>query len=161
MEQNIKLVSAEGTIYEVEESVACKSQFIKNRIEEVGTAQVISLTDIKFEILEKVIEYCRHYKDSSPKEIERPLRSAIIQDSVSAWDANFVDAELGVIIELISAANYLDISSLTTLGCAKIGSMLWVNSAEELRTILHIENDFTPEEEAQAREEYEWLKQDN
>ena len=60
-EVKLKLISAEGTIYEIEENVACKSQLIKNMVEDAGTSEEIPLPNVKSEILEKVIEYCRHY----------------------------------------------------------------------------------------------------
>ena len=157
-EEKLKLVSAEGTTYEVEESVACKSQLIKNMVEDAGTAEEIPLPNVKSEILEKVIDYCRHYKDSSPQEIEKPLKSAMLQDVVQAWDANFVELEQEVLFELILAANYLDIKSLLDLTCAKVASMLKGKTAEEIRRQFNIENDFTPEEEAQVREENKWAE---
>ena len=157
-EVKLKLVSAEGNTYEVEENVACKSQLIKNMVEDAGTAEEIPLPNVKSEILEKVIEYARHYKDSNPQEIEKPLKSAMLQDVVPAWDANFVELEQEVLFELILAANYLDIKSLLDLTCAKVASMLKGKTAEEIRRQFNIENDFTPEEEAQVREENKWAE---
>jgi S-phase kinase-associated protein 1 len=116
------------------------------------------LPNVKPEILEKVIEYARHYKDSNPQEIEKPLKSAMLQDVVPAWDASFVELEQEVLFELILAANYLDIKSLLDLTCAKVASMLKGKTAEEIRRQFNIENDFTPEEEAQVREENKWAE---
>lgn len=157
-EVKLKLISAEGTTYEVEEPVACKSQLIKNMVEDAGTAEEIPLPNVKSEILEKVIEYCRHYKDSTPQEIEKPLKSSIMNEVVPQWDAGFVDLEQDTLFELILAANYLDIKSLLDLSCAKVASMLKGKTAEEIRRQFNIENDFTPEEEAQVREENKWAE---
>lgn len=157
-EVKLKLISAEGTTYEVEEQVACKSQLIKNMVEDAGTAEEIPLPNVKSEILEKVIEYCRHYKDSTPQEIEKPLKSSIMNEVVPQWDAGFVDLEQDTLFELILAANYLDIKSLLDLSCAKVASMLKGKTAEEIRRQFNIENDFTPEEEAQVREENKWAE---
>ena len=157
-EVRLKLVSAEGTIYEIEESVACKSQLIKNMVEDAGSSEEIPLPNVKSEILEKVIEYCRHYKDSSPQEIDKPLKSAILQDILPSWDAIFVEFDQEILFELILAANYLDIKSLLDLSCAKVASMLKGKTAEEIRRQFNIENDFTPEEEAQIREENKWAE---
>jgi S-phase kinase-associated protein 1 len=157
-EVKLKLISAEGTTYEVEEQVACKSQLIKNMVEDAGTNEEIPLPNVKSEILEKVIEYCRHYKESTPQEIEKPLKSAVLSEVVPSWDANFVELEQEVLFELILAANYLDIKSLLDLTCAKVASMLKGKTAEEIRRQFNIENDFTPEEEAQVREENKWAE---
>ena len=155
-EVRLKLISAEGTTYEVEEQVACKSQLIKNMVEDAGTNEEIPLPNVKSEILEKVIEYCRHYKDTTPQEIEKPLKSPVLSEVVPSWDANFVELEQEVLFELILAANYLDIKSLLDLTCAKVASMLTGKTGEEIRKQFNIENNFTPEEEAQVREANKW-----
>ncbi|CAG9317931.1 unnamed protein product [Blepharisma stoltei] len=157
-EVKLKLQSQEGQTFEVEESVACKSQLIKNMVEDSGTDEEIPLPNVKAAILEKVIEYARHYKDSVPPEIEKPLKSAVMQEVVPAWDAAFVELEHEILFELILAANYLDIKSLLDLCCAKIASMLKGKTPEEIRRTFNIENDFTPEEEAQVREENKWAE---
>ncbi len=49
------------------------------------------------------------------------------------------------------AANYMDIKPLLDLTCAKVASMIKGKTPEEIRKVFNIVNDFTPEEEAQAR----------
>ena len=69
-------------------------------------------------------------------------------DCVSAWFANFMNlGSLEEVYDIISAANYLEIPSLTELGCAKVGCMMKNKTIPELRKMFNIENDFTPEEE--------------
>ena len=60
--------------------------------------------------------------------------------------------------ELILAANYLDIKSLLDLTCAKVASMIKGKTPEEIRKQFNIGNDFSPEEEAQVREENKWCE---
>src|SRR4051794_11102829 len=98
-EIKLKLQSQEGQTFEVEESVACKSQLIKNMVEDSGTDEEIPLPNVKAAILEKVIEYARHYKDSTPPEIEKPLKSAVMSEVVPAWDASFVELEHEILFE--------------------------------------------------------------
>lgn len=45
------------------------------------------------------------------------------------------------------------------LTCAKVASMIKGKSPEEIRRTFGIENDFTPEEEAQIREENRWAEE--
>jgi hypothetical protein len=33
-----------------------------------------------------VVEYCEHYRDSEPKEIEKPLPKNVLTELVSPWD---------------------------------------------------------------------------
>jgi len=159
-ELKLKLVSSEGQTFEVEESVATNSQLIKNMVEDSGTDEEIPLPNVKSAILEKVIEYCRHLKEEAPSEIEKPLKTQVMQDIVSAWEAAFIDMEQEMLFELILAANYLDIKPLLDLSCAKVATMLKGKTPEEIRRTFNIENDFTPEEEAQIREENRWAEQD-
>ena len=51
---------------------------------------------------------------------------------VPPWDADFIDVECERISELILAANYLDISGLLDLACAKIASLIKGKTPEEI-----------------------------
>ena len=75
------------------------------------------------------------------------------------FDAKFIDIDnLETIFDIIMAANYLDIKSLLDLSCAKIATLIRGKTPEEIRKTFNIVNDFTPEEEAQIREENKWAE---
>lgn len=57
------------------------------------------------------------------------------------------------------AANFLDIKSLLELACAKVASMIKGMSIQETRKFFNIENDFSPEEEAQIMDENKWAEE--
>lgn len=80
-------------------------------------------------------------------------------DLVSEWYAKFIDLESEKLFEVTNAANFLDIKPLLDLTCAKLGSMIKGRSPEEIRRQFNITNDFTPEEEAQVRQENMWRYQ--
>ena len=107
----------------------------------------------------KVIEYLEHYKTEVMTEIEKPLKSANMHEVVQEWYANYVTVEQDIIFELILAANYLDIKPLLDLTCATVASMIKGKTPEEIRKVFNIVNDFTPEEEAQVREENKWCEE--
>merc|ERR1711916_114461 len=92
-------------------------------------------------------------------EIEKPLKSSSMAEAVPEWDAKFVDLGQETLFELILAANYMDIKSLLDLTCAKVASLIKGKSPEEIRKTFNIVNDFTPEEEAQVREENKWCEE--
>jgi len=107
-----------------------------------------------------VLEYCQHYKSDNPPDIEKPLKSTNMMDVVPEFDAKYIDIEnLEEIFEIILAANYLDIKPLLDLSCAKIASLIKGKTPEEIRKTFNIQNDFTPEEENQIREENKWAEQ--
>ena len=53
----------------------------------------------------------------------------------------------------------MDIKPLLELSCAKVASMIKGKSVQEVRSLFNIENDFTPEEEAQIMEENKWAEE--
>jgi S-phase kinase-associated protein 1 len=116
----------------------------------------IPLPNVKATVLQKVIEFCEHHKEDPMTEIEKPLKSQNMADVVQKWYADFCDIEQVILFELILAANYMDIKPLLDLTCATVASMIKGKTPEEIRTTFNISNDFSPEEEAQVREENKW-----
>ena len=98
-------------------------------------------------------------RDNAAPEIEKPLRSHNLSDVTTPWYADFVNLDQEVLFELILAANYLDIKPLLELACAKVASLIKNRSIPEIRKFFNIENDFTPEEEAQIMEENKWAEE--
>ena len=127
--------------------------------DDADETQEIPLPNVKATVLSKVIEFCTHHHKNPMQEIEKPLKSANMHEVVAEWDANFVDIEQELLFELILAANYMDIKSLLDLTCAKVASMIKGKTPEEIRKTFNIVNDFTPEEEAQVREENKWCEE--
>lgn len=155
----VKLVTSEGEVVEVDVDVASKSVLIKGMIDDSGVEEEIPLPNVKRSILNKIIEFCIYIKDNSPPEIEKPLRSNNLGDVTTPWYAEFVNLDQEVLFELILAANYLDIKPLLELSCAKVASLIKNRSIPEIRKFFNIENDFTPEEEAQIMEENKWAEE--
>ena len=140
--------------------MAIKSQFIKSVIDDSGLDDKIPLPNVKMPILKKVLEYCEYHKKDTPPEIEKPLKSANLADVVCQWDVKYVDIEnIEEIFEIVLAANYLHITSLMELACAKIASLIKGKNTEEIRKTFNIVNDFTKEEEEQIRDENRWAEE--
>lgn len=151
----------DGEKLSVDLDVVNKSTILKNMIEDTGKDGDIPIPNIQLPILKKIIEFCEHYKSSNPKEIRKPLVSnKLTENNVDEWDANFIEMEkVDDIIDLVIAANFLDIESLVALGCAKIATFIKGKSVEEIRDVFGIQNDFTPQEEQQLREENKWAEE--
>ncbi len=75
-------------------------------------------------VLQKVIEFCAHHEKEPMPEIEKPLKSANMNEVVSEWDAKFVDLDQEMLFELILAANYMDIKSLVRILLARPAAFL-------------------------------------
>lgn len=68
--------------------------------------------------------------------------------------------EQALIFEITLAANFLEITSLMHLGCAKIGSLIKGKSIDELRETFKIEGEYTPADEQKVLEENPWFEND-
>ena len=160
--KTIHLVSNEGESYDVPLPIAIMAELVKTMIDEDQDdedPQEIPLPNVKSEILAKVIEFLQHYKVEAMAEIEKPLKSSNMAEVVQAWYATFVEVDQEILFEMILAANYMDIKPLLDLTCASVASMIKGKTPEEIRKTFNIVNDFTPEEEAQVREENKWCEE--
>ena len=119
----------------------------------------IPLPNVKAVVLQKVIEFCQKHREEPMNEIEKPLKSSNMKEVVQEWFAEFVEVEQSLLFELILAANYMDIKPLLDLTCATVASMIKGKTPEEIRKTFNISNDFSPEEEAQVREENKWCEE--
>ena len=155
---SVILRSMEGKDFKVSRGVALMSALVKNMLEGSDESEEINvpLPLVKNDILEKVIEFCVKHEKSPMAEIDKPVKSSNMSENVDEWDAKFIDQPQDIIFELILAANYMDIKSLLDLSCAKVSSLIKGKTPEEIRKTFNIVNDFTPEEEAQVREENKW-----
>uniref|UniRef100_A0A3B0NDL2 Sulfur metabolism negative regulator, putative n=1 Tax=Theileria annulata TaxID=5874 RepID=A0A3B0NDL2_THEAN len=147
----ITLVSAEGVSCTVNRDVICMSNVIKNILNDIDDeSEPIPLPNIKTNVLNKIIEYCKHHYNNPPSQIPQPLKSAQLNEVVSEWDYEFVNVDKEFLFELILAENFLDIKPLLDLTCAKVASMIKGKTPEQIRREFDIVNDFTPEEEAKV-----------
>lgn len=157
----VKLVSKEGDVYDVPIAVAKMSTLVATTIDDDDDddeVREIPLPNVKDAVLTKVIEYCTHYKEEPMTPIQTPLKSSKIEDLVQPWYADFVKVEQTLLFELVTAANFMDIRPLLDLTCLAVSVLIKGKPANELRALFNISNDFTPEEEAQVREENKWVE---
>ena len=155
MSINLTLTSSDNQKIQIDSKSAERSHLLKGLIADYNQKDDIPLPDIKYDILKKVVEYLAHYKDKEPQQIPKPLPSQDLKEVTDEWDVNFINGmELDSVFDLINAANYMDISSLLDLACAKIASLMKGKSAAEIRAMFNIECDLT-EDELKEYEEYQ------
>ena len=119
----------------------------------------IPLPNVRSDILIKVIEFCTHYKAEPMNEIEKPLKTGNMSEIVQKWYSDFISMDQATLFEIILAANYMNIQPLLDLTCAAVAGLIKGKTPEEIRKAFNIINDFTPEEEAQVREENKWCEE--
>jgi len=157
----VLLVSSDNEQFVVDKDVAERSAMIKSTLDLIGDHdQPIPLYNVSAKVLRKVLEYCEHYKGEP-----LPTTDAGSQDAtrrrttdISEWDQKFIAVDQEMLFDIVLAANYLDIKPLLDLTCKTVSMMIKGKSPEEIRKLFNVENEFTPEEEAQIRRENEWAE---
>ena len=152
----VKLKSSDGKIFEVPIDILQKSKlFTDINQNDEDEENEIELKEIDGKNLERIIEYLKHYKDIEPKEIPKPfpertddafLRSILNDD----WTFDYIQSmTLEEAINLINAANYLQIDGLINILTAKLAHEMCNCDVEEQRRKFGIECDMTEEEIAE------------
>ena len=156
---------ADGKVENVDIKDVQDSKLIKGLLEEDDDPESdIPVAQVKKDVFEKILTFTRKVNeikpaeapaDWTPFEIEKPLSHNDMKQVINCtsgqhaeWFAQYVDDELDPLCTLVMAANYWDIKPLLELVAAKIASFIKGKSVEEVREIMGIENDITPEEMA-------------
>lgn len=149
----VTVISQDGMEYEVEPELLKQANTFKNVLEGSEAATAIPLPNVRGETFEKVIEYMKEM-DSRTKNPDQHS-----DEANQKWDDNFFkQMENQLVFELTLCANYLDFNSLLNGTCKTIAGMIAGQTPEYIRQLFNIQNDFTPEEEAQVRKENEWCE---
>ena len=147
-----KLKSSDGKTFEVNEKILSTSKFFKDLINDYPQPdQEITINQVDGKNIEKIIEYLKHYETEKPKEIPKPLPNNDLKSILSEWDYNFINPlSIADLIDLINAANFLDIGDLVALTAAKLAAEMLTGTIEEVREKFGIKCDMTEEEIAEV-----------
>ncbi|CAA7037862.1 unnamed protein product [Microthlaspi erraticum] len=151
----VTLMSSDNEMFDVDEAVAREFQIVAHMMEDGCADKPIPLENVTGNILAQVIEYCTRHVEAGSAEGNEEAQTKL-QEKLKEQDAEFVKQEPAELFKLVLAANYLNVKGLLDLTCQTIADHIKDKSPEEIREIFHIENDFTPEEEAQVRKENQW-----
>ena len=154
----MRLECADGALLELPLSFAAKSKLIAGMLEDgFGLDEVIPISQVSKPTMEKICVFCEHLQATGcdDLEIEHPLPSNDLSRHVDEWYVSFISdgVDQATLFDLALAANYLDIKPLLKLASARIATQIRSKPIEEIRRFFKMTNDFTPEEEAQVREE--------
>ena len=79
-------------MFKLSEKAASRSKLIKDMINDYEDEVDFPLPEVRTEALEKIVEYLKHYENSEPKEIPRPLQDSQINKILDEWDFNFINS---------------------------------------------------------------------
>ena len=147
IERTIRLKSSDGEVVELSRKCCLRSGLLKGIIEDFPDDSEFPLNDVNAMTLLSVKSYLEHYENNEPSVIERPLKSKNFAECVNEWDYEFLGEDTNKILNLIMAANYMDIKPLLELACAKIGSKIMGITTEAIKKEFDLDGIFTKEEE--------------
>ncbi|XVF45847.1 hypothetical protein PTKIN_Ptkin02bG0239900 [Pterospermum kingtungense] len=123
--RKVILKSSDGKLFEVDEAVALKSGTIKHLIEDVGGDEVIHLPGVSSWILEKVIQFCTVKEPSEGNNFD--------QATYFTWSDAFLGSfRSWTLIDMIVAADYLNIELLLHLACDYVARQIYGFSPAEI-----------------------------
>ncbi|KAL5970926.1 S-phase kinase-associated protein 1 [Taenia solium] len=138
----VKLVTYDKVVFDVDLEVARQSVMIRDILEDVGPEaaeddEPIPLQHVNADILRKVLQWCTHHKDDAPQEdFDDDGRHRT--DDICSWDQEFLRVDQGTLIEILMAANYLDIEELLNMCCKTIANMIKGKKLMEIREMFNI-----------------------
>ena len=154
----LTLVSEEGTQVKVPQDIMKHSKLIETVLQDGSAEDPIPLPKVKKATLDKVIEFCEHYKDIDMPAPERPIKATYIDDWLDDWLRKYLEINQNDLFALIEAANYLDIKGLFDLACSSCAFKIKGKKAEEIREQFGIDKDLNPEEEKEINEFFQWAE---
>ena len=154
----ITVQTKEGKEIPIKKKDAMLSNYLKRKIEEQAD-QPIPLAEVDEKIIDKIYEYLEHFNGVPPKDIEKPLPSSDMKNATDDWSAGFVDKiPLDDLINLTTAASFMEISTLIDLCCAKLACMCQEKTEEEIFKVFNINETFNENEKNEIREANKWIE---
>ena len=149
--RKVKLITSDNVTREVDVNLLKKCILLKDN---QGGEEVI-LNEVDAKNLDLIIQYLEHYKDMEPKEIPKPFPERTDEEFLKGilndeWTYNYLtNQSLEDLINLVNAANYLQIDGLINIIAAKLAHEMCNCEVEEARKKFGIECDMTDEEIAE------------
>jgi len=163
------LNSKDGKKLEVDRTIAMKWGTIRNILQDLqGDNPEIPVPEIYSSILEKIVEHTEHHKNDpiAPSQRDREnnkdrenKEEEKRTDDIMPWDLKFCEVDKSTVYQMLMASNYLDYRPLLDLTCKTIANWIKGKTPSEIRELLEIKNDFTPEEEEKIREDHAWCEE--
>ena len=153
--KKVKLKTSDNIIKEVDSNILMKSKLLDNLLKDSNEEELFSLPDVDSKYLELVIKYLEHYKDFEPKEVPKPFPERTDEEFMKGilndqWTYDYLTNQtLEELINLVNAADYLQIEGLINIIAAKLAHEMCNCEVEEARKKFGIECDMTEEEIAE------------
>lgn len=133
-QQKIKLMSGDEKMFEVSRDSIMMSTTLKNLLEDVGDSEYpIPLPNVSGVIVEKIIPFCDYHTAHPEINVVEYTTSGKITDQ---WDITYCEMPMDIKIDVIMAANYLDIKPLLDMLCLSVATAIKGKTPAEIRQIM-------------------------
>ncbi|CAL8118018.1 unnamed protein product [Orchesella dallaii] len=162
----VRVISSDGAAFLVSQRLAKRSGKLKTEIEtfrkssDNSEAQPeIRIVTIRAEILRLVLQWLQQHQNDPvlPANQNEQDGRGDAEMGQSQWDRDFLaPMDLGIVMELILAANHLEVKGLLDITCKLVESKITGRTVDEIRTAFKLKSDFKGNEEEQTRLENRW-----
>ena len=138
-----KLTCEDNQLFEIEVESLKLSKFLNNLIIDFPDEEdEIEISQVNGKNLKLIIDYLNHHRTEEIKEIPKPLPSGDLKLYLDEWDYNFINPlSLEECIDLLNAAQTLDIEGIINLSSAKIASEMLIGTVDEVLEKFRIKDD--------------------
>lgn len=134
---------------------------------------IVPVPNIHSKVLSKVLQWCQHHRyDKVLTEKEEAAQDRIVctdanslitwndtnlkrRDNIPEWDQVFMGDDQFMIMELLKAANYLNIPGLLKIGCKTMANLMKDKSPMLIRVEFNIQSDLDLTKEQMIFEDFE------
>ncbi|EDW40064.1 GL18094 [Drosophila persimilis] len=139
--RTIKLQSSNGEDFDVDVRFLKCSGIMKGLLEdgdkEDKKKEPLVLPNVNSDILRLVLIWAEYHKDD-PEPPEDEAANGRSTDDIIPWDIEFLKMEQRLVIELMMAADYMDIKGLLQLIAKHLANMIEGKTPQQIRQIFHI-----------------------
>ncbi|KAM0935477.1 putative S-phase kinase-associated protein [Dioscorea sansibarensis] len=173
VENMVTLRSKDKKEFRVNQRAAAQSKLLKSLIDEgcCWSDQPIPILIVSGRVLQSVITYCEKHAKLLPLSqedahmVRKRKEDEDEEELLKIWDFDFVkkmveEEDIEFIGSVLHAADYLEIEGLLDLTVTTVADMIRGKTAEQMRAILRIKNDLTPEQEQAIRAANPWAFSD-
>ncbi|KAK1276667.1 SKP1-like protein 4 [Acorus gramineus] len=153
--KTVTLRSSDGVEITVGVEAAAMCRVLSNIMEDVGGDEPVPIMNVNAKYLKVVMDYCNKHVAAAAAAVNDGDDKKVAEE-LKKWEKKYISVSTNDLFRIITAANYLNIEGLMDLATQQIANLMKGKRTEEIREFFGIQNDFTPEEEAEYREKNEW-----
>ena len=146
---DVKVQAEGGQEFVIPGAAIEQSDTIKEMLQETDADSVIPLPSVKPEALSKVLEYMQYHVSSA--------KDGVSEDAIQAWEEKYVDMDLTLLFQTMTAANFMAVKKLLDLLCKTVADMIAERTPNEILDHFNIRKDATWEEEQELIAQHKWI----